>query len=426
MPEFEKSMPAVYLQDKNYAAENDELDQWRESRKLNEECARAIDNAINENYTYENSHLDTEKVIDKVSETYGKERTELVFANHVANREWDGRYSSQTKEWANNITAGLSPDVKNEIRNVHLNAHATLIDGVIRTVINRERELSKDEKNISENSTASKVNVDFHPRRLDEFIMKEAATGYRIMTGTRKELLRFSKDKLAASVKIPELEVLIDKAETARQNHIAEMKAKEIAMESEFLDSKGCIAAIYQIQNLPENRDISFMDMDYLKKKGLEPDRNNYSLVYTFEVLPEDLKDKDTFLNQVYAKFNLDHPKDFTGHSLSVSDVIVIKNHDEITSHFIDSFDFAELKDFIKERENPLKTIEDTVEQNDNHLDGVINNTPEKTERKEKDIEEDKPARKRSISSYLKESKCTNEKNKPDEKSKTKSKEAEL
>ena len=102
MPEFEKSMPAVYLQDKNYAAENDELDQWRESRKLNEGCARAIDNAINENYTYENSHLDTEKVIDKVSETYGKERTELVFANHVANREWDGRYSSQTKEWANN------------------------------------------------------------------------------------------------------------------------------------------------------------------------------------------------------------------------------------------------------------------------------------------------------------------------------------
>ena len=146
MPEFEKSMPAVYLQDKNYAAENDELDQWRESRKLNEECARTIDNAINENYTYENSHLDTEKVIDKVSETYGKERTGLVFANHISNREWDGRYSSQTKEWANNITAGLSPDVKNEIRNVHLNAHAVLIDGVIRTVINREKEISKDEK----------------------------------------------------------------------------------------------------------------------------------------------------------------------------------------------------------------------------------------------------------------------------------------
>ena len=293
------------------------------------------------------------------------------------------------------------------------------------------------EKNTVENTAAdrgkeiydeneSKVKVDFHPYRYDEFILKEIASGGTLMTGTREEVRRFCEAELTASVNIPVLDKLIDNAETARQNHIAEMKEKEISQETEFLEHDGCYAAIYQIRNLPENRDISFMDLDYLEKNGLEPDRERYSFVYSFEVLPEDLKDKDGFLNKVYAKFNLDHPKDFTCHSLSVSDVIAINNHGEITSHFVDSFDFTEIKGFVKERENPLKAVEDAVEQNDNSFDGIINNEPEDVEMS--DADESKASERKSILSLLKDTNPNEKLSDKDEKtqSKSKVKEAEL
>jgi len=74
---------------------------------------------------------------------------------------------------------------------------------------------------------------------------------------------------------------------------------------------------IYQLKNEEKNRYIQFMGTDYLKKKGIAVQSENYDLVYHAP-----LGDKET-LDSIYEKFNLRHPEDFRGHSLSVSDVVV-------------------------------------------------------------------------------------------------------
>lgn len=233
------------------------------------------------------------------------------------------------------------------------------------------------------------------------------------------------------------------------QQHLEDMATQEPAREAMLMNVKNCMAGIYQLKDIPETREYRFSDTDFLEKKGLKPERENYTLVYTFEVLPEDLQNKDTFLDDVFAKFNLDHPKDFTGHSLSVSDVVVIQNHGDVSAHFVDSFGFTQLESFGKERENPLKAVEDAVEQNDNSFDVVINNQPtadeleaktkngevisvtglydavqrEKSQDSKSEKETDK---KRSILEYLRESKNKPEKPEQDEKTRAKSKGAEL
>lgn len=162
------------------------------------------------------------------------------------------------------------------------------------------------------------------------------------------------------------------------------LSEQEPSREAMLLNGKECAAGIYQLNSNPENRDIRFADSSFLEKKGIVPDRENYTLVYSFTVLPEDLQNKSAFLEQVFEKFNIDHPKDFAGHSLSVSDVVVIQQNGELSAHYVDRAGFTELPNFGAVRENPLKAVEDTIEQNDNKFDGVINNTPTMAELEEK------------------------------------------
>ena len=87
-------------------------------------------------------------------------------------------------------------------------------------------------------------------------------------------------------------------------------------------------------------------------------------------------------LEDIYTRFNIDHPKDFKGHSLSVSDVVVLHQNGQDAAHYVDSFGYKEVPEFLQEQTqqpekiNPLKHVEDTIEQNDNNFDGIINNTP--------------------------------------------------
>ena len=165
-------------------------------------------------------------------------------------------------------------------------------------------------------------------------------------------------------------------------------------------------------------------------------DKANYELVYSAPLAPE------TSLEDIYTRFNIDHPKDFKGHSLSVSDVVVLHQDGQDAAHFVDSVGFREVPEFLQEqkqltpddletgetvktprgtfhvtamsreqieaagygfhhqsddgkylimgngtrafavaaeqaqRDNPLKTAEQTIEQNGNMIDGIINNTP--------------------------------------------------
>ena len=130
--------------------------------------------------------------------------------------------------------------------------------------------------------------------------------------------------------------------------------------------------SIYQLKRGDETRDFRFEPYDRLAATGHTADRANYDLIYTAELTP------GTSLEDIYTRFNIDHPKDFKGHSLSVSDVVVLHQNGQDTAHYVDSSGYRQVPEFLQppEKENPLKHVEDTIEQNDNNFDGIFNNTP--------------------------------------------------
>lgn len=101
----------------------------------------------------------------------------------------------------------------------------------------------------------------------------------------------------------------------------------------------------------------------------------SYELVYSAPLSSADVRDQAAILDSLYARFNLDRPEDFHGHSLSVSDVIALKQNGRVTCYYTDSFGFEKLPDF-NPPENALRNAEMAMEDDLNMLDGIINNGP--------------------------------------------------
>jgi hypothetical protein len=114
---------------------------------------------------------------------------------------------------------------------------------------------------------------------------------------------------------------------------------------------------IYQIKDADGLRDYRFSGNDELKRLGLRVEREHYDLVYT---APLAVHDTQTNLHKIYQDFNMDNrPADFTGHSVSVSDVIVLQWRGEVSAHFVDSVGFKELARFTgNEREQKMTLTE--------------------------------------------------------------------
>lgn len=202
-----------------------------------------------------------------------------------------------------------------------------------------------------------------------------------------------------------------------------------------FLEHSKDAFAIYQLKDGEELRAYRFEGLDWLKSRDLLVERDNYNFVYT-EPFTQYASQRDR-LEEIWERFNNDHPADFKGHSLSVSDIVAIKQNDVVTYHYCDSYDFKELPQFgelappvpdnfltdekvqtprgsfsladmtkeqmaaagydyhhssndgiyhimgsgtrayaIRNEDNPLRTAEMSTEQNYNQIDGVINNQP--------------------------------------------------
>jgi len=119
--------------------------------------------------------------------------------------------------------------------------------------------------------------------------------------------------------------------------------------EAALLYGEGNAFGIYQLKGGDELHYHRFTPLDQMEKEGLTVDRANYELVYTAPLTEriEFLTDRYPALNKIYDTFNTQHPEDFTGHSLSVSDVIVLKYNGDYSSHFVDSAGFVEIDAFL-------------------------------------------------------------------------------
>ena len=143
-----------------------------------------------------------------------------------------------------------------------------------------------------------------------------------------------------------------------------------------FLENPLDAFLIYQIRRGGELDAYRFMNYDYLQSKGVTPERGGYDAIYTGGLA--DYGDNKTNLDMIYQRFNVDHPADFKGHSLSVSDIVALKQNGVVSCHYVDSIGFRELPNFLKP-ENYLKNAEMAMEDDYGMIDGIINNGPKQS-----------------------------------------------
>jgi len=140
--------------------------------------------------------------------------------------------------------------------------------------------------------------------------------------------------------------------------------------EQAFLNHKGDCYAIYQVKHTDELRDIRYEGLEWVKSIGRTVQHDNYDLVYTAPLTPGDLK--GSVLDNLEYRFNNEHPADYRHPSMSVSDIVAIKQDGKVSCHYCDSFGFQQIPGFLPD--NPLKSAEMTVEDDYGMIDGVINN----------------------------------------------------
>lgn len=125
--------------------------------------------------------------------------------------------------------------------------------------------------------------------------------------------------------------------------------------------------SIYQLKNSESTRPFKFEGLDYVKQhnENAAPSLEMYDLVYSGS-LPE-----GKGLDDIFTEFNINHPADFTGHSLSVSDIISIKFDGQITAHYVDSFGFKNLPEFAQAIEDKQQEIDVDSRRQEDRLDSV-------------------------------------------------------
>lgn len=152
---------------------------------------------------------------------------------------------------------------------------------------------------------------------------------------------------------------------------VKQLQAEVQAQDAPFLNMPENGYAIYQLRPGNELRNLRFEPYQRVLDAGYTIDRVNYEMMYAGKLT----ETQDTFdhLNRLFFRFNHHKPNDFRGHSLSVSDIVAIKQKGAISCHYVDRWDFKELPDFLT-KENPLKTAEMSVEDDCGMIDGIINN----------------------------------------------------
>ena len=152
---------------------------------------------------------------------------------------------------------------------------------------------------------------------------------------------------------------------------VLERQERQLEREQAFLAHEGCCFAIYQVsRDDPQN--VRFMNLDWLQSHNLTVDRNNYDLIYTAPLNGSGSTMEQ--LETLYEQFNLKKPVDFHSPSLSVSDIVAIKQDGKVSCHYCDSVGFTEIPGFLPD--NPLKNAEMMLEDDYGMIDGIINNGP--------------------------------------------------
>lgn len=154
----------------------------------------------------------------------------------------------------------------------------------------------------------------------------------------------------------------------------------EMARKEQLLYASTDKYGIYQLKPNPELDSLRFEGTESLKRMGITKDNfdaikpENYTLLYVGELSELQKETQGATLEAIFEKFNLDHPEDFRGHSLSVSDIVVLHQNGQNMAHFVDSFGYTEIPDFLREQTPEKEEMQDTsghnVQKTEPEIDG--------------------------------------------------------
>ena len=296
---------------------------------------------------------------------------------------------------------------------------------------------------------------DYLPSEIEKF---KDATGY-------EEFLDFDPAEVKAALEDPDrsrVDEMLAAAEKAEREYAAEAAAyaqTPADIVAQARAAQGDTFSIYQLKPGDSTRDYRFEPLDTIRNNGLSVKPENYEQVYTAPLTAKD------DLESIYTRFNVDRPADFTGHSLSVSDIVVLHQNGKDTAHYCDRAGFSEVPEFLQpaqksreiteriqtprgsfylcgmtreqmeadgygfhhasedgkylimangtqayavradapEKDNPLRTAEMTLEDDYGMIDGVINNgrRGEELEKAREHAERTQPEKKPSIRERL-------------------------
>ena len=108
---------------------------------------------------------------------------------------------------------------------------------------------------------------------------------------------------------------------------------------------------IYQIKDGSPGANYAFMNMSFIESHGMQIKKEDYELVYVGEIFG------NMSLDDIFERFNIDRPEDFRGHSLSVSDIVVLNDGENVTAHFVDSISFEQLDHFLNLEEQSISEL---------------------------------------------------------------------
>jgi len=210
-----------------------------------------------------------------------------------------------------------------------------------------KEDLEKDKQKAMEGN--EKAPVEKLAADLDDFAFDFDFYHYKDSVEDREQAVEALKEQIQAGDVQPIrewLQVAVEESEGESAEKAVELitRLDALVKEQKLLSGNEKQFGIYQITARDTEHDYRFMNLDFVKRHGMEVNRADYELVYTAP-----LTEKDT-LEAIYERFNIQRPADFTGHSLSVSDVAVLNDGKSIKACYVDSIGFAELPDFFKER----------------------------------------------------------------------------
>ena len=159
---------------------------------------------------------------------------------------------------------------------------------------------------------------------------------------------------------------------SAFHEKVLQRQDRQQEREQAFLSHGGDCFAIYQVRR-DDPQNVRFMNLDWLQSNNLAVDRKNYDLIYTAPL--HGTGNTMERLERLYEQFNLHKPVDFHSPSMSVSDIVAIRQNGQVSCYYCDSVGFTEVPGFLPD--NPLKNAEMALEDDYNMIDGIINGSRE-------------------------------------------------